>query len=527
MNATNKNQFTVQGRDTPVPAADSLQTGCMSSSSSDRLDGGVDPKAPPSSTATGSTMTETTSLLDKRDQAIGREDRFLERLQELINETISTIKTKRTVSMEVTNRVKEAQRLLFETLVNRRCWKVTQRTLAEKEAEEKRTLTEELMRLQQASQTEKERTPASKDKKKRPAISPPDGPEKNVLRQPDGRFTVVTARGKRQRTGADGGPTTLEPTKQQKPNGQNQKMPEEEPFHLVDSKKKRKKKIKKQVEETVDQAATAKPAGPGPGTTEQGPAAGRTTAAKEDRRPRRKQRPEAVLIKLGKIQSCEGVLRALRSGLHPEKLGLEVKAVRTASKGGLLIEFEGSVKDRSALGSKITEIAGGDVEVRHLFPTATVVIDGMDAVTTVEEVQAALGEATEGTADGLKVTITKPNRWGAVRAFIEAELGAAATLETLGKVKVGWTVCRIRRWERLDRCYRCQGLGHLAGSCKAEEDRSGCCWRCGETDHQSKACTKPPRCHLCAEVGSGRASDHVAGSGRCKTYREVLQKKNG
>ncbi|KAH0549574.1 hypothetical protein KQX54_010446 [Cotesia glomerata] len=320
--------------------------------------------------------------------------------------------------MEVTNRVKEAQRLLFETLVNRRCWKVTQRTLAEKEAEEKRTLTEELMRLQQASQTEKERTPASKNKKKRPAISPPDGPEKNVLRQPDGRFTVVTARGKRQRTGADGGSTTLEPKKQQEPNVQNQKTPEEEPFHLVDSKKKRKKKKKKQVEETVDQTATAKPAEPGPETTEQGPAAGRTTAAKEDRRPRRKQRPEAVLIKSGKIQSCEGVLRALCSGLHPETLGLEVKAVRTASKGGLLINWE----------------------------------------------------ATEGTADGLNVTITKPNRWGAIRAFIEAELGAAATLETLGKVKVGWTVYRIRRWEQLDRCYRCQGLGHLAGSCKAEED---------------------------------------------------------
>lgn len=44
------------------------------------------------------------------------------------------------------------------------------------------------------------RTPVLQ-KKKRPAISPPDGLDKNVLRQPDGTFTVVTAKVKRLHTG--------------------------------------------------------------------------------------------------------------------------------------------------------------------------------------------------------------------------------------------------------------------------------------------------------------------------------------
>ncbi|CAG5075398.1 Protein of unknown function [Cotesia congregata] len=184
------------------------------------------------------------------------------------------------------------------------------------------------------------------------------------------------------------------------------------------------------------------PARPGTGTTGPGPGTKSTTPAKNDRRPRRKQRLEMVLINPGESKSSGDVRRALRSGLHPEELGLGVKAVRSARKGGLLIEFEGSVKDRSALGNKITEVAGEDVEVRHLAPTATLVIDGMDFATTVEEVKAALAEAIGETADGLNVSITKPNKWGSVRAFIEAGIGAAAALETLGEVKVGWLPAR-------------------------------------------------------------------------------------
>ncbi|KAH0540064.1 hypothetical protein KQX54_011996 [Cotesia glomerata] len=103
------------------------------------------------------------------------------------------------------------------------------------------------------------------------------------------------------------------------------------------------------------------------------------------------------------LNDIKAITEALRSGLHPEELGL-VKAVRTARKGGLLIEFEGSVKDHTRLGKKITEVTRESVEVRYLVPTATVVIDGLVTATTVEE--------------------------GAIRAFIEA--GLAATLETLG-----------------------------------------------------------------------------------------------
>lgn len=131
----------------------------------------------------GSEMPEMALLLDQSNQALGKEDKFLEEFQELLNETLSTIRAKRIVPTEVTTRVKEAQRLLLETLINRKSWKVTQRLLTEKETEERVKLVEALQ--SQTAKVEELRTPVLQVKK-RPVISPLDGPEKNVLRQSNG-----------------------------------------------------------------------------------------------------------------------------------------------------------------------------------------------------------------------------------------------------------------------------------------------------------------------------------------------------
>lgn len=76
----------------------------------------------------------------------------------------------------------------------------------------------------------------------------------------------------------------------------------------------RKKKKNKKEDSAVDQEVEADLTRPGPVT-------GQTTAAENDQRPRRKQRPEAVLINPGKSRSSGEILRALRSGLYPEELG--------------------------------------------------------------------------------------------------------------------------------------------------------------------------------------------------------------
>ncbi|KAH0548334.1 hypothetical protein KQX54_000379, partial [Cotesia glomerata] len=167
-----------------------------------------------------------------------------------------------------------------------------------KEREEGRErLLEDFGSQRQALQVAAAQTPNT-ESKKRQAMSPPEGPEKHVLKQANGSFTVATVRGKRQRTGND----VKTGVETQEMEVDSQKKPEE-PFKLVEKKKKKKKK--KQIEEgtgdQVDLVVTGEPEGPGIGTTGPGPGTKRITAAKGDRRPRKKQRPEAVLIDPGKV----------------------------------------------------------------------------------------------------------------------------------------------------------------------------------------------------------------------------------
>lgn len=162
----------------------------------------------------------------------------------------------------------------------------------------------------------------------------------------------------------------------------------------------------------------------------------------------------------------------MRSKLKLEHLNIRVQSLRSARKGRLLIEIVGSPKDRTELGRKLAEAVGGDAAVHHLVPTTIVVKDDLDTATMVEEVKEALRDRISEELSELKVTIAKPNQWGAARAFIEARMEIAKALKALEKIRIGWLNCRIRRWERLDRCYRCHGIGITAGSCKTE-DRSG------------------------------------------------------
>ncbi|CAH2092934.1 unnamed protein product [Euphydryas editha] len=426
---------------------------------------------------------EIASTIKERDAIIAREDLKIEEIRDILKATLELIKTKRTVPTEVTKKVKETYTLLLTSLVHRKEWKNAQWRIVLEELKVRTDLQEQIQEkelLLQQTRSVKRTPPRTTNQRKRPAMSPPQGPEEDVSVDQEGNFTLVTRKKKKVR---------ITPTTEvvQTETAECASLIQEDSSDKVKKKRKKKKK-----NDTRDKTATVERAELRPNMTGE-PGTKWTTVTNVTKKPKRKQRSNSVLITPGENRSSCEVLKALRSKLCLGDLAIGVRSVRNARKGGLLIEFQGSVKDRSALAKRITEAAGESVAVRHLVPTTTVVINGLDAATTVEEVKASLGQSLGDGVEQLKVNITKPNKWGAVRAFVKVELTGASTLEALGKVKVGWLICRIRRWERLGRCFRCHGPGHMASTCKAEVDRSRLCWRCGRADHQSRTCTNRPR----------------------------------
>ncbi|KAH0555389.1 hypothetical protein KQX54_018384 [Cotesia glomerata] len=158
-----------------------------------------------------------------------------------------------------------------------------------------------------------------------PQVTHTKGPEETVT--PDSGARPVKMR------------TLSSPEEAQKAKELKRKKDEDEPFILMKKKKENKKKVKLNKRKAAAGGTSAGP-GPGPGTQ-------RSAAAKEIQKSRRRQQPEAILITPGELGSSGEVLRVLRSKLSVEDLTIGVRSVRTARKSGLLIEFEGFVKDRS------------------------------------------------------------------------------------------------------------------------------------------------------------------------------------
>ncbi|KAL0269060.1 UNVERIFIED_CONTAM: hypothetical protein PYX00_010794 [Menopon gallinae] len=89
----------------------------------------------------------------------------------------------------------------------------------------------------------------------------------------------------------------------------------------------------------------------------------------------------------------------------------------------------------------------------------------------------------------------------------------------MGRVYIGWDVCRVEDEPGMTRCYRCLAFGHLAGKCVAKP----VCGHCGTEGHERKDCgktTEPAVCGNCKRFG--RPAGHDVASRDCPYYLRQL-----
>ena len=109
-------------------------------------------------------------------------------------------------------------------------------------------------------------------------------------------------------------------------------------------------------------------------------------APKKPERPKR-VRSETVIIKPAEGVSYTGILKNLKSRVHPEELGVSIGGIRETRTKDLLVEVKCAAENRGRLDSAYRSVVGESGSVHHLVSTGDVEI--LDVNPTVEEEEVA------------------------------------------------------------------------------------------------------------------------------------------
>lgn len=247
-------------------------------------------------------------------------------------------------------------------------------------------------------------------------------------------------------------------------------------------------------------------------------ALGQTTTS----RPR-KIRPDAIVIgKVGELSYAD-ILKKVKGDPNLKEIGDNVARIRRTQKGEMLIELnkETGNNQTSKIQLMVKNALGDQVSVRSLSHQIIIECKDIDEVTCKEEIQEALVQQCNlPTIEDVVVRSLRKAYGGTQIATIGLPAELAQKVLLVGKIKVGWTVCKLRELIRPLKCFKCLEFGHIANNCK-NTDRSDSCRRCGGSGHHAKQCEKEPLCMLCKRT-EGLSCEHISGSSRCPAYRRAL-----
>jgi hypothetical protein len=204
-------------------------------------------------------------------------------------------------------------------------------------------------------------------------------------------------------------------------------------------------------------------------------------------------RTEAVVIgPLKEGQKYAVVMQKAMATVDPLALGIQVSGTRRTQTGAVLLEVRGPAAHADLLASKLGEaLKELDVRVHRPSKTCTVLLLDVEEWVGEADVHQALSAAlasSDAEPPHVGPVMVRANIGGKGRyARCEVPIRVASRLATLGRVRVGWTSCRLRILNKGPQCYRCLERGHIAHACKGP-DRSKACFRCKEEGHLVKEC---------------------------------------
>lgn len=226
---------------------------------------------------------------------------------------------------------------------------------------------------------------------------------------------------------------------------------------------------------------------------------------------------ETLLVKISGKSYAE-TLRLVKQSVNPSEIGVDIKGIRKTKKDELLLTIKSGIGKTAALKK----------EISNKIPVATTTslirkkilhIRDMDETASLEEIKQALFETHKISPENMDLRALRPAYGGRQHVTVVMAEHDAIKLLDMGRIKIGWVMCRVIERVTETKCFKCWKYGHTKHQCKGP-DRTLLCLKCTKDGHKVTNCPNNPFCVHCNKEG------HASGYIKCPNNKTAIPESN-